>query len=55
MIPDAYGDTDKLGKQNGGDIKENKKDLLYLKAFELANNEQRKIIEGLAMSMAMTK
>lgn len=33
---DAFGDTAKLGKQNGGDIMANKKTFLLLKAKELA-------------------
>jgi len=44
---DAYADTDKLGKQNGGDIKANKKTYLLLKALGNANPVQRKEIEGL--------
>lgn len=44
---DAYGATDKLGKQNGGDIKANKKTYLLLKALENSNNEQRAAIEKL--------
>ena len=38
---DAFGLTDKLGKQNGGDIKANKKTYLLLKAVENANKEQQ--------------
>lgn len=37
---DAFGDTDKLGKQNGGDIKSNKKTYLLLKAQANANEAQ---------------
>ncbi len=37
---DAFGATDKLGKQNGGDIKANKKTYLLLKALETANEAQ---------------
>jgi geranylgeranyl diphosphate synthase type II len=44
---DAFGDTDKLGKQNGGDIKANKKTYLTLKAFENAGVAQRKEINKL--------
>lgn len=44
---DAFGDTGKLGKQNGGDIKANKKTYLLIKALENANAEQRKEIEQL--------
>ncbi len=42
---DAFGDTDKLGKQNGGDIIANKKTYLLLKALENATPSQRKEIE----------
>lgn len=42
---DAFGATDKLGKQNGGDIKSNKKTYLLLKARETANADQLKQID----------
>lgn len=46
---DAFGETDKLGKQNGGDIKANKKTCLLLKAIELADEQHHvNIIELLA-------
>jgi geranylgeranyl diphosphate synthase type II len=35
---DAFGDPETFGKQVGGDIIENKKTYLYLKAFEKENN-----------------
>ena len=41
---DAFGDPKTFGKQVGGDIMENKKTFLYLKALELALKEDR---EGL--------
>jgi geranylgeranyl diphosphate synthase type II len=44
---DAYGDTDKLGKQNGGDIKANKKTFLLLRAMENASTAQHNEITGL--------
>lgn len=44
---DAYGSTDILGKQNGGDIKANKKTYLLLKALEAASDSQRKEINAL--------
>lgn len=44
---DAFGDTEKLGKQNGGDIKANKKTYLLLKALENANTTQKQTIENL--------
>ncbi len=40
-ILDVYGDKTKFGKQVGGDIIANKKTYLLLKAFELANQEQK--------------
>ncbi|WP_243630336.1 polyprenyl synthetase family protein [Taibaiella soli] len=43
---DSFG-TDKTGKQNGGDIKSNKKTYLLLKALENATNEQRNAINTL--------
>ena len=39
---DVYSDVEKFGKVHGGDIAVNKKTFLYLKALELANNEQSK-------------
>ncbi len=44
---DAFGDPKSFGKQIGGDIIENKKTLLYLKAKELATNEQSQELEDL--------
>lgn len=44
---DAFGDTAKLGKQNGGDIIANKKTYLLLKALENAGPQQRSQIENL--------
>ena len=38
---DAYGDPETFGKQVGGDIIENKKTYLYIKALEFANAEQK--------------
>jgi geranylgeranyl diphosphate synthase, type II len=46
-ILDLYADPDKFGKQVGGDILSNKKTLLLLKAFELANPEQEIRLEKL--------
>lgn len=39
---DAFGDPATFGKQVGGDIIENKKTYLYLKAIEFANDADRK-------------
>jgi geranylgeranyl diphosphate synthase type II len=38
---DAFGNPETFGKQVGGDIIENKKTYLYLKAIEFASSEQR--------------
>ncbi|MFY7757254.1 MAG: polyprenyl synthetase family protein, partial [Flavobacterium stagni] len=38
---DAFGDPEVFGKQVGGDIIENKKTVLYLKALEFANEATR--------------
>jgi len=42
---DAFGSPENFGKTVGGDIIENKKTLLYIKAFELANEEQKASLE----------
>jgi geranylgeranyl diphosphate synthase, type II len=44
---DAFGTSDKVGKQNGGDIKSNKKTYLLLKALENATDAQRNEINAL--------
>lgn len=41
-ILDLYGDTQKVGKQQGGDIIANKKTYLLLKALELADSKSKK-------------
>ncbi len=43
-ILDTYGDPAKFGKKVGGDIAQNKKTFLYLKALELANATIKKEI-----------
>src|SRR5690554_4076097 len=40
-ILDAFGDSETFGKQIGGDILENKKTFLYLKALQNANEQQK--------------
>lgn len=40
-ILDVFGDSNKVGKQQGGDILSDKKTYLLLKAFELAGIEER--------------
>ncbi len=44
---DAFGDPETFGKQVGGDIIENKKTFLYLKALEYANEEEAKQLKSL--------
>ena len=52
---DAFGSTDKIGKQNGGDILSNKKTFLLLKALENANSEQKSEILELLKSSKDSK
>ena len=47
-ILDLYADPEKFGKQVGGDVIANKKTLLNLKAFELADTEQKEILHQLS-------
>ncbi len=42
---DVFGDVTKFGKTNGGDIRENKKTYLYLKALEIAEGENLKTLQ----------
>ncbi|MDO6604167.1 polyprenyl synthetase family protein [Arenibacter palladensis] len=44
---DAYGDPESFGKQVGGDIIENKKTYLYLKALEMGTPKQAQELEHL--------
>jgi geranylgeranyl diphosphate synthase type II len=44
---DAFGDPEKFGKKPGGDILQNKKTFLYLKALELADAATRKHLRQL--------
>jgi geranylgeranyl diphosphate synthase, type II len=46
-ILDTFGDPEKFGKKVGGDIVQNKKTLLVLKTFELANAAQSLELEAL--------
>ena len=41
---DAFGDPETFGKQVGGDIIENKKTFLYLRALELCNNSEKETL-----------
>lgn len=42
---DVYGDTEKFGKQVGGDIRSNKKTFLLLSALENGSNHQREELQ----------
>ncbi len=44
---DAFGDPKAFGKRVGGDIIENKKTFLYIKAHQLSGSEQKKELEDL--------
>jgi len=44
---DVYADEKEFGKNVGGDIKDNKKTFVLLKAFELADDKQRKELQKL--------
>ena len=46
-IFDCYGDVKVFGKITGGDISDNKKTYLYLKALELASEDDRNILKQL--------
>ena len=47
---DAFGDAAVFGKDAGGDIKQNKKTFLLIRALETANPEQLKILNALLAS-----
>ncbi len=44
---DAYGDPNKFGKKRGGDIVQNKKTFLFLKAIELCSNDEHRLLANL--------
>lgn len=44
---DAFGDSEKVGKQTGGDIISNKKTYLSIKAMELANIDTKRELENI--------
>jgi geranylgeranyl diphosphate synthase type II len=46
-ILDLYADPEKFGKQVGGDVISNKKTLLLLKAFELASENEKQLLNSL--------
>ncbi len=52
---DVFGDPEKFGKETGGDIRQNKKTFLLLHALEVANTEQKKILEQLRLQNAPDK
>lgn len=52
---DAFGESDKLGKQNGGDILANKKTFLLITALAEANADQRAAINELLAGNAPDK
>lgn len=52
---DAFGDPEKFGKQTGGDIIQNKKTFLLVKALESANPQQKKDIIQLLDKNGMDK
>lgn len=45
-ILDCYSDVSVFGKVTGGDIVENKKTMMYLKALELSSTEQKARLKG---------
>ena len=44
---DAFGDPEKFGKEVGGDIRQNKKTFLLLHALEVADADQKKLLQQL--------
>jgi len=50
---DAFGDENKFGKKNGGDIVANKKTYLLIKALELAQGEDYKILTNILSSRGL--
>ena len=54
-ILDIYGESQKVGKQKGGDIISSKKTFLLLKALELAEGEQAKDLQKWLKSDAKTE
>jgi geranylgeranyl diphosphate synthase, type II len=43
---DAFGDENKFGKKTGGDIVANKKTYLYIKAYEIADENTRMVLKN---------
>jgi len=48
---DAFGDPEKFGKQPGGDIIVNKKTFLMIHAFDVATEDQKKVLAELMKSV----
>ena len=46
-VLDAFGDHSKIGKKRGGDILQNKKTYLYIKALELSSKSQKEELVSL--------
>lgn len=51
---DIFGDPDKFGKKQGGDILANKKTLLFLKTYELMDSKTRKKFISLLQSSTIS-
>lgn len=47
---DAFGDPTKFGKEVGGDIRQNKKTFLAIHTQEVANDEQKQLLQELSLS-----
>ena len=52
---DAFGDPEKFGKELGGDIRQNKKTFLWLHVMEVANAEQKALLQQLVEENAADK
>jgi len=50
---DAFADPDKFGKQVGGDIVENKKTILVIKALEFASSDQEQELRNLLSTQSV--
>jgi len=52
---DCFGDPQKFGKQVGGDILANKKTFLMIHTLQVANTEQKEVLESLLQNNAADK
>jgi geranylgeranyl diphosphate synthase type II len=52
---DVYGDKNKFGKQQGGDIFSNKKTFLYLKAVEVLDEPSCKVLQNFYKTSSLEK